>query len=379
MNNIVQAICTNGVSAVLLFSLILNYVRKDHDRKKENTLFLTMLFINLAQCIIETVTLIIDGMDFNGAVILAKILNAALFANNIIFAFHWSLYADTKVGYDKKVRSSMRIIKQIPAFFIVCGAIVNIFHPVFFSVSEDNIYRREWGFTFAFVITYVYLILGTVVICLHRKKMERYNFLPVFTFLFPVFGASLIQYLVPGISLLWAGSAIGLTSAYMSLLDENSVTDKLSGLYSRHYMNQYLSILPNKAKDSKQKFLGLMLDIDGFKQINDKYGHLVGDDAIVTAAKILKRAVTTEKIVFRFAGDEFVVIMPIHSEAEIPKIIAKIHNITEHFNLNYDKQYVLRFSVGYAVYDVSETPISFLERMDAEMYKDKRSKSTVRI
>ncbi len=102
MNYIVQAICTNGVSAVLLFSLILNYARKHHEKNKENKLFLAMLSVNLMQCVIETITIIIDGKMFSGAISLATILNAALFANNIIFALLWSLYADAKVSRKNK-------------------------------------------------------------------------------------------------------------------------------------------------------------------------------------------------------------------------------------------------------------------------------------
>ncbi len=270
----------------------------------------------------------------------------------------------------EKISKVVKIIKLIPAAIIVICAIVNLFVPVFFSITEHNVYVREGMFLVAYIFTYLYLIVGTAIVCMHRKTTEKYNFLPVFTFLFPVVIASVIQFLVQGVSLLWAGAAIGLTSAYMSLLDESSVTDKLSGLYSRHYLNQYLQILSSKTKDTKM--LGLMLDIDNFKSINDTYGHLVGDEAIVNAGKIVRRAINTEKIVFRFAGDEFVVIMPINSEKEIPRIISRIHNITEHFNLNNDNPYNLHFSIGYAMYIQGESPDDFFRRMDMEMYQDKK-------
>ncbi len=371
MEYIFQATSTNGVVVVLLISLILNYVRKHHDNTKENKLFIAMLSVNFAQCIIETLTIIIDGKMFQGAILISTCLNSALFMNNIIFALLWSLYADVKVGYDKKISKFAKTAKVIPAVLIIIGSVSNLFCPVFFRITEENLYIRQWPFFIAFIATYVYLIMGTVVVCMYRKQTEKYNFLPVFTFLLPVFAASIIQILLPGISLLWAGAAIGLTSAYMSLLDEGAVTDKLSGLYSRHYLNQYLSMLPAKAKEGKP-ILGIMLDIDEFKSINDLHGHLTGDDAIVNAAKIIRRSVATEKIVFRFAGDEFVVMMPINSENEIPKIIARIHNQTENFNLNNDKPYTLHFSIGTAVYIPGESTNDFLERMDTEMYKDKR-------
>ncbi len=372
MNNyIAQAVSANGIGAFLLVSLLLNYGRKHQDAGESNKLFKWMLITNLMQCIVEPVTLIIDGKMFAGAIEIATLLNAFLYMNNIIFSVLWAFYADAKVRRGKPGNRTVRILMLIPAAVIVTAAMVNLLTPVFFRITQDNVYERTWGFIPAYVLTYFYLLMGTLTIYLHRKKTEQYNFMPVFTFLFPVLTASVIQFLVPGISLIWVGAAIGLTSAYMSLLDESALTDRLSGLFSRHYFNMYLSRLPSRFKEGKP-LVGMMLDVDDFKRINDAHGHLTGDDAIMAVGHILRRAIEADHMIFRYAGDEFVVIMPLERESDVNNIVARIHNESEHFNLTQQKPYKIRFSVGYTFLRAGDDPNAFVARMDEEMYRNKK-------
>ncbi len=366
-----QALATNGCAAVLLITLLLNYGRKHITKTKESRLFVIMIVSNLLQCIVETITIVIDGEYFPGAIAVAKLLNSFLFANNIFFSYMWSLYADEKISYNSKHKTAWDKIKPIPAMIIVICAVVNLFTPVFFEITEDNEYKRVGIYLVSYAVTYFYLLLGTINIYMHRKRTEKFTFLPVFTFLLPVCLASLIQYLVQGISLLWAGAAVGLASAYMALLEEGSLTDKLSGVFSRHYLNQYLSTLQSKARISKY-LLGIMLDIDDFKSINDSFGHLVGDDAIASAGHVLRKALPENRTIFRYAGDEFVVILPIEELAEIKPLIDKIHYESERYIKKHGKAYRLRFSAGYTTYIQGENVAAFIGRMDSEMYKNKK-------
>ncbi len=372
MKYVLQAICTNGCASVLLITLLLNYGRKHNNRNKESTLFVVMLISNLFQCIVETITVIIDGEMFAGAIPLATALNAFLFMNNIVFAYLWFLYADVKINYGSRRKNAWEKLTFIPALFIVICSVINLFTPVFFKITDRNLYERVGVYLLAYVVTYGYLIAGTANIYIHRKRREKFTFLPVFTFLLPVCLASVIQYCVQGVSLMWAGAAIGLSSAYMSLLEEGALTDKLSGVFSRHYLNQYLNYLPSKAKDSKY-LLGIMLDVDDFKSINDTFGHLIGDDAISASGHVLRKALPVDRTIFRYAGDEFVVILPINDMAEVDGIIKRIHEETEKYQLKYEKPYHLHFSLGYTAYIAGENPNAFVARMDAEMYKNKKS------
>jgi diguanylate cyclase (GGDEF)-like protein len=86
--------------------------------------------------------------------------------------------------------------------------------------------------------------------------------------------------------------------------------DDLTGLYNRRYLYENLPKLLADAK-AHNGFLALaMMDVDKFKQINDHYGHLSGDRVLSNTADVLRKSFRAEDIVIRYAGDEFIVIMP---------------------------------------------------------------------
>ncbi len=369
-----QAICANGIGLVIIAALMLN-VRGKYDKKKqEHFIFTLMLMINVVQCIIEPCTILIDQEQFRGAIQLATLLNALLYMNNIIFAMIWVAYADLRLrGRNHETNHKYHLI-FIPGILIVIGAIVNLFTPVFFEITAENVYRRVEPFVYIpYVVTYFYLIWGTFAAYIIRRKKDQYVFLPAFTFLFPVCLASIIQLWLEGISLLWVGAAIGLMSAYMSLQDERAAVDPLSGVFTRHYMNQYLHAQCNKKTPTNQRISGIMLDIDKFKMINDQFGHLTGDEVIRKVGALLKRAVNGRGIIFRYAGDEFVVILINRSKEELSHLTATIQAEMEKVNQE-GNSYTLACSLGYATYVPGEKARYFLKRMDDAMYANKNNK-----
>ena len=88
------------------------------------------------------------------------------------------------------------------------------------------------------------------------------------------------------------------------------ITDKLTGLYNRHYMMTVLDDEVMRCTRKGYEFSILMLDIDDFKTINDTYGHLFGDEVLSGLGGILKRMIRNYDRAFRFGGEEFVVVLP---------------------------------------------------------------------
>ncbi len=367
-----QAITANGIGIIILVSLLLN-LRGKYDKKKgEYTIFGWMLAVNIFQCILEPFTILIDGKSFHGARAFATVANSFLFINNILFAMLWVLYADLRLRKFQMRHTNKYSLIFIPGILVMLGAIVNLFTPVFFEITEANVYQRTDLFLLTFAATYFYLIWGMLVAYGVRQKTDKYVFLPAITFLMPIALASLLQLLFQGISLLWVGAAIGLMSAYMSLQDERAAVDPLAGVFTRHYMNQYLENLCKKSSTA-QRISGIMLDIDKFKMINDQHGHLIGDEVIRKFGELLRRAVNARGLVFRYAGDEFVIIVTNYSKEELSALIngvyAEIDKVNDEGNV-----YKISCSLGLATYVPGERARHFLKRMDDAMYTNKNNK-----
>ena len=89
-----------------------------------------------------------------------------------------------------------------------------------------------------------------------------------------------------------------------------SVTDDLTHLYNSRYLNQVLRRETKRASRSGRPLSLLFMDLDGFKSINDRHGHLSGSRALVEAAAVIKASARETDVVARFGGDEFAVVLP---------------------------------------------------------------------
>jgi diguanylate cyclase (GGDEF)-like protein len=92
---------------------------------------------------------------------------------------------------------------------------------------------------------------------------------------------------------------------------ERTVRDNLTGLYNRAYLINQIGVLAERNAAQGMGLAVLMLDIDHFKRVNDRYGHLVGDGVLREVASVIRESTRSEDLVARFGGEEFVVALPI--------------------------------------------------------------------
>ncbi len=375
MLNYAEVLVANGTGILLMF-LIMHYGNNIFRvGLLADKLYYGMVWLTIALCVVETATFLIDGKLFAGSRIMAFVLNELLYTMNILFGFLWILFADAKVYSENKLLKKRFIPMILPLLVMLLLLIANIFNGWIFEISEENVYSRNFLFVFDYAVTYSYLLAGAGILYKNRSSTKRYTYLPVLLFILPVAIGSLLQFLFYGIATLWLSAAIGLTSLYISIQTENAYLDRLTGVYNRHYFETYVSALYKAAaRDSKkQKIAALMIDIDRFKSINDRYGHVVGDEALIRSARILRASAGKNALVVRYGGDEFLIILRDKSETEVALLVGEIQKNCAAANRISDKDYTLSFSIGYTIADPAVVDNEeFLIRADAAMYAAKR-------
>ena len=98
-------------------------------------------------------------------------------------------------------------------------------------------------------------------------------------------------------------------------VEEVAATDPLTGLYNRRHFGRVSEQLWSEAHRYDQDLACVMIDLDGYKQLNDRYGHQVGDQVLVVAAKVITANLRRMDVAARYGGDEFILLLP-HASAE---------------------------------------------------------------
>jgi diguanylate cyclase (GGDEF)-like protein len=146
--------------------------------------------------------------------------------------------------------------------------------------------------------------------------------------------------------------------------------DQLTGLYNRRSGEQRLSEEINRAVRHGRPLTILLLDIDGLKEINDKFGHACGDLLLKSFADRLQRAIRGSDLAARIGGDEFMVLLPECPVEEVSHVLGRIDGL----RLEYSGHPIpCRFSRGWTDYRVGETPHEFMQRADEVLYANKRA------
>jgi len=150
-----------------------------------------------------------------------------------------------------------------------------------------------------------------------------------------------------------------------------SVTDDLTRLYNSRYLNQVLRRETKRASRSGRPLSLLFIDLDGFKSINDRHGHLCGSRALVEAAAVIRGSARETDVVARFGGDEFALVLPDTGAEGAYAVGARIREkIAAHRFLVGDGLDIrLTASVGVATLpDVAGSAEELLQAADKAMY-----------
>ncbi len=159
-------------------------------------------------------------------------------------------------------------------------------------------------------------------------------------------------------------------------LKQLALTDALTHLPNRHWMNQQLPFMMEAAEKNGQQFAALFIDLDNFKTINDTLGHKVGDAYLQAVARMLQQSVRKHDHVLRLGGDEFMILL---NELDSPDVAL---GIAEHLlirlrdieTLDTNSSLSPRASIGIAFYpENATTPEGLVQAADLAMYEAKRS------
>ncbi len=155
-----------------------------------------------------------------------------------------------------------------------------------------------------------------------------------------------------------------------------AVTDGLTKLYNRHYLDTHLKNLVRQALESERSLSIVIMDMDHFKQVNDTYGHQVGDEVLVALSGIIVSSIRSADLAARYGGEEFVILMPETDAARAYEGAERLRKRVEStpFKISHSVGEIMKtVSIGCATIEPNDTPETLLRRADHALYEAKNT------
>jgi diguanylate cyclase (GGDEF)-like protein len=159
-------------------------------------------------------------------------------------------------------------------------------------------------------------------------------------------------------------------------LHDSATHDPLTGLFNRRYLDDFIALEIARSKRSGKDFVVVMLDIDHFKNFNDKYGHAVGDLVLCKIAENLKKFMRKGDVVCRFGGEEFIFILVDTQEPEIVERLESIRKALQTIEVDTENGKInsITVSMGFALFPKhGQDAGKIIQAADQALYHAKNS------
>ncbi|MCR5307835.1 MAG: GGDEF domain-containing protein [bacterium] len=374
--DLITVLLIDGIALFIIHYTFLTSSFMLKEKNKSNTFLKIMLYVIFFSAILDILSYIFDtkygvlkANSFSTVIIYitCSLIRIGMLAGLICFDLYFSYRLNGHV--DRRRFYTSNIIMTIG---VIC-LFVNIFTPFVFDVVDSSFTRGGFGYYIFYILALVILLDTFGFYIYARIRGGLLKFFPVWFFLLPMVVSAIAQYFLPDISTIWIGAALTVDFLFMALQNDTLFRDRLTKLYNRMFLDLLKNVM-EKASKSKN-FTAMMLDLNGFKLINDNFGHAVGDEALIVTGDLLREAVGSYGAVIRFAGDEFIVILNTQNDALTKKIVDNIEKVFDNFNKAKKAQYELSISLGYSKVDLKNSSIDdIMKDIDEKMYLDKQEK-----
>lgn len=325
----------------------------------------TIMAATACAIVLEPMTWIFDKKLFPGAFVLEYSTNFLLFLIGPVLGGLMLSYVDYHLFKDPS-RVQKRMYYQQLSIVTLAVLLINIYHPIYFDVEPGiNKYSSAAFKDVHYVVLgsqYVYMFAFVIK---NRKRLLSYvTGLFLLFFALPIVGM-VVQLFESRIYFSWTAIVIGILVSYTFLESATTEEDFLTKLYNRQSYEVYV----NHLIEIRRPFGILLIDLNHFKEVNDKYGHREGDQVLVGFARVLKKVFQHKGLCARLGGDEFIVVV----EKEIRNVVPAVTEVER--KLKRQEEALLRqtrFSYGYQAYEPGMSTEELYTAADRKMYEFKR-------
>jgi len=271
-----------------------------------------------------------------------------------------------------------RKLRYLPALISTILILTNPWTGLVFTISEEGFFTHQRLYIPTLAVASIYLLmiagLGVANMVRARTSFQRDSNRTLFISVLVIIVVVLVDGLLTKASILPAAVFAVIVVIFINMLESNINADALTGMNNRRKAGEYLSdkLLSVSPEDPVYLYMG---DLNRFKQINDAYGHLEGDEALILCSRALKRAIAGYNgFAARYGGDEFLMSwQPGKGKKKNPELLVKdVEKLLK--EQSEGKPYQLSMTLGYVrCEDPKLTLNEYIRRADEMLYQRKTS------
>lgn len=339
--------------------------------KRSLLAYILFMLTGLVGLVIENV----DWLYLRTVDYLANIVSLSCLA---LSGFYWFIYVQLNVN-KRFMATKWRILTYIPILLLVIVCASSPITGGAFYINEENNYVRGPLFMFVSVVPLLYDIVSSVTaysraFC-EKQLSKRRQYFNLAAFIYFPLIASILQIWLSGMPILAPAIATAYYIVFSNVQRDMIYNDSLSGINNRRRAMLYMEEKMNGVEQNNPITV-FMIDGNKFKMINDTYGHIEGDSAIICMAEAIQNICHKYGLFgARYGGDEFIMIKSGECDFDKDRIGDEINSLLGRICEKKQKKYMLSVCVGsYMTNDNKETIASIIKKADEELYKAKRAR-----
>lgn len=364
------------LAIIVLVIMFVNTKKYKYKYMLEEKIYRLLIGFNISMLVIDAIRMYVNGIDTPAMRTLNIIFTTLMISFTPVVPMLWSVYVDFKIFMDvnrfKRHTRFLSIPIAINILLVLLSFLGGISGKTVFTIDSQNVYHRNELYIVSVLLNYSYLIYASILLKKNKSMVDAREYKTLKLFIIPPSIGAFVQVAVFGIKLVWFSMTISLVIIFIDVQNKLLYMDSLTGLYNRRNLEKYIkTVLVQKNK--YQTLGGILLDINDFKFINDTFGHIEGDNALVSISNVLKKTFDENDFVSRYAGDEFIIITKDKTIEELEEKVIRLDKDIELFNKTSKKPYDITFSRGFHLFENENdiTEESFIKKIDLLMYEDK--------
>ncbi len=372
-----------NIACILILGLILIKINHGIDRQTSTIIIRRMIVVMMCYFLSDAIWILFFGGVF-------PITKQGMYIATIIpygflvgCGYCWFIYCEL-MQQNRDILSQKGIIRStIPMLVAVLLIIFGAFRGIVFHFDENGTLQYGPLYAVLLIVPIGYMLFSSIKALIRAFTQERYldHSMYFVIGIFPVMpiGCGILQAIYLDIPIMCYGATIAVLLVYLTSLENLISMDSLTQVNNRHQMQRYLLRKMKTPTPGLSLYL-MIIDVDHFKEINDNYGHIEGDKALVRVSTAMKEACQAHRnrfFVSRYGGDEFIIIAETEYKGEVNWLSDKIRSSVKLLNEKAGAPYELTVCVGIAEYDYSSpVPIpSLIARADTDLYHMKHARA----